>query len=124
VLAKQKISEIEKEGKRMVIKLHQDIFGKGPENVWIKVNRNVASFCLMGALTPLEEYLWQLPDGVEEVKKIRYKVYENIREEIFEQIYGICGVKVLNFTIKICENSQIIFGTTLFAENLEAIFEK
>jgi len=119
-----KISELEKEGKRLVIRLHQEVIGKGPENVWVKINRNVASFCLIGAFTPMEEYIWTLPGGIEQVKAMRYKIYESMQEELYKQVKNISGVKMLNLTMKICEHSQIIFGTALFAENLEAIFEK
>ncbi len=109
----------EKEIKKAMIKIHQETLGKGPEEAWIKINRNIGTFYYSGTLTRLEENLLLIPDGEEEVLRLRRMIIRQQNSFLCEEIKIVAGVEVKEITGKICVHNDIYFGTVLFDKSLE-----
>jgi len=56
-------ADLEKVIKRLLIRQHQEVFGKGHDEVWVKANRNLLTFYCGGVLTALEEFFLKSPGG-------------------------------------------------------------
>ncbi|MFZ7103626.1 MAG: Na-translocating system protein MpsC family protein [Peptococcaceae bacterium] len=113
------VAEIEREFRKSLINNHKKIFGKGPEEAWVKVNRNIITFSLNGAFSPLEEYLWTEPQGKQDVKIIRQKILEANKAFYIQQVEEICNSKFLTIVEGYCEKTKNIFGALLIEDDLE-----
>ncbi len=116
--AKTKAS-VEKELRRLITRFHHEIFGKGPEEVWVKIHLNVATFCCAKSLAPLEEYLLGVPGGEEEVLRLRQKIMGFANPRLCSEIERFSGVQVLRLTVDLCLKSNTMFGAVLFQQALE-----
>lgn len=110
---------VEKEIKRLLIKVHQEVFGRGPEEVWVKVNRNVVTFFCSQSLCQIEDFLLRIPDGAIEVKRIRNNIQKFINPRLYADIQSICGFKVEDVTVQMSIQANVLFGAIL----LEKAFE-
>lgn len=102
--------------KKLLIKVHRDVFGKGPEEVWVSVTRNVATFYCSNSLTALEEFLLTTPGGEDEVKHLRHKITKYISPTLYSELEKTCGITVLSMTMELCTRSRVLFGAILFQE--------
>lgn len=114
-MAKNKLF-CEKGIKRLIIKFHRDIFGKGPEEVWVSINRNIGTFYCSNSLTALEEFILSMPDGEEEIKRLRLRIAARIRPSFCCEVEKICSNIVLDITAQICLSSKGLFGAILFQD--------
>lgn len=110
---------LEKEIKKIMIKWHQQIFGKGPDEMWVKINRNLASFYCAKTMTNMEEFLLDIPDGETEVKRIRITLASAVKERLCSDIQSKCGVRVLDISWEFSISSNACFGTLLFQEDFD-----
>lgn len=110
---------LEKELKRVIIRFHQEIYGKGPEDIWVNIKHNIAAFHCSKSITAMEEFLLNIPGGDEEVVQLRKKIMTFIKPRLCSEIEIISGIKVLGMTEEICLKSKSFFGAILFAEHFE-----
>lgn len=104
----------EKVIKKLIIKVHREIFGKGPEEVWVSINRNVASFHCSKSLTALEKYLLKELNAKDEVERLRQVIMQHIYKSICSELQNACNNTVLGLTMKLCVDTDILFGAILF----------
>ncbi len=112
-------NKLENEIKRFIIRFHREVFGKGPKDVWVKINYNTATFYCFEPLTALEEFLLKIEDGEEEVTRIRKKIDDKVKTHICSELELLTGNKVLNIVSKICTNTNCIFGVIHFEQDIE-----
>ena len=110
---------IEKEIKRIITGLHKEVFGKGPEELWVKIHRNVATFSCTKTLTPLENYLQSTPEGDNEIARIRMTISKTAKTQLCSEIELACGLRVLGITDEIYICSDVLYGAILFQENID-----
>ncbi|MHB1127220.1 MAG: Na-translocating system protein MpsC family protein [Bacillota bacterium] len=115
---KRKIA-LEKEVKKIMTKIHQDIFGKGPDELWVKINNKVGSFYCSKTLTTMEEFLLSLPGGEEEVLRLRTTILKAIVSRLCSEIELMCSAKVLSVSAELCTQSNVFFGSILFQEDFD-----
>jgi len=115
----QNVTEAEKKIKRIIVKLHQDVFGKGPEQVWVKFNKNMVTFYCSQSLTDVEEFLLTIEGGEDDVKKIREKIFNSLENRFCMEITKACGADVLSLVGKTCMNSKSFYGTVLLEKDFE-----
>lgn len=113
------VVSFEKRLKKFIIKTHQDIFGKGPEEVWVKVHRNVATFYCSKSLTHMENFLLTTPNGENEVMRIRKNICNYIKPQVCSGIELANGIKVLGLTVELSISSNSMFGAILFQDCIE-----
>lgn len=113
---------VEKEIKRLMIKLHQEVFGKGPEEVWIKVNRNVVTFLCSQSLCQIEDFLLRIPNGEIEVKRIRNNIQEFLKPRLYSDIESICGFRVEDVTVQLSIQANVMFGAILLEKTFDEQF--
>ncbi|MBS3970061.1 MAG: DUF2294 family protein [Clostridia bacterium] len=112
-------SILEKKLKKLAVQLHLEYFGKGPEDVWVKIYRNVVSFYCSKTVTPLEETILKITNGKEEVLRIREKILEHIKPNLFSEIGKVSNNMVLSFTADLCIETKALHGSILFLHELE-----
>lgn len=113
------VFNMEKELKKLAVRLHIEYFGKGPEDVWVRTYKSVATFYCAKTITPLEETLLRITSGKEEVMRLRDKIYEYVKPQLFMEIEKVSGCKVLSFTADICVDTKVLHGSILFLENID-----
>lgn len=118
---KKNKAELEKQLRKLVIRIHQDIFGHGPSEVWVKINSNVGTFYCSGHLTRIEEYLLQMEGGEERIISLRKEIFQHARQRVCNEVEFITGVKVSGITVNFCSSSNASFGAILFDSNIEEI---
>lgn len=111
---------VEKEIKRLMIKVHQEVFGRGPEEVWVKVNRNVVTFFCSQSLCQIEDFLLRIPNGEIEVRRIRNNIQKFIKPRLYSDIQSICGFRVEDVTVQLSIQANVLFGAIL----LEKAFDE
>lgn len=96
--------------------IHKNIFGKGPEEVWVKVesDRNVICFTIKQTSLHIEEYLDGIPDLKEDWINLRKKIVKHEEKEIFAQFKKITGFKPIKLVIDFDTSTNITFGMFLF----------
>lgn len=107
---------LEKEIKKIFFKVHQEVFGKGPESLWIRIYQNAALFYIFKTLTKLEEFMVTMPGGIEEVYKLRATIIKNMKEILSVEIAAVSQVKVLGISMEFSLDSNVMFGAILFDE--------
>jgi len=112
-------SELEKELKKLAVQIHLKHYGKGPEEVWVKVHRNIVTFYCSKIITPLEDTLLRISGGREEVLRIREKIYAHIKPHLFLEVEKVSGCKVLSLAADICLETKSLHGSILFLQNIE-----
>ncbi len=115
----QPISNLEKELKKLIIKLHLEYFGKGPEDLWIRVHKNIATFYCYKTIIPMEETMLRISNGKEEVILIREKILNHIRPQLYSEIEKVTGCKVLSFSAGLCVEANALHGTILFLQDIQ-----
>ncbi|MDD4568912.1 MAG: Na-translocating system protein MpsC family protein [Tepidanaerobacteraceae bacterium] len=110
---------IERGIRRIITSLHQEVFGKGPEESWVKINKNIATFSCTRTLTPMEIFLLGTQDGKEEVKSLRIRISSAIKERLTTEIDVICGIKILSITDDIHIDSDTWFGAIILQSSIE-----
>lgn len=110
---------IEREIKRIITGLHQEVFGKGPEELWVKIHRNVATFSCTRTLTPLEKYLQSAPEGDKEITRIRMTISKTAKTQLCSEIELACGLRVLGITEEIHIDSDVLYGVILLQQNID-----
>jgi len=110
---------IERNVKRIITVLHQDVYGKGPEELWAKVNRNIVTFSCTRTLTPLEKFLLGTHDGKTQILNLRENVSRAIKDKLCREINVSCNVKVLSIVDEIEIDTDVWFGAILLSENVE-----
>jgi len=117
------IYDLEKEIRKYFIRTHIETFGKGPEDMWVKINRNIGTFFCSGTLTFLEENLRNLPDGPEELLRLRKKIFSSLEQRVLSDIESISGIKVLHVVFGLCMEENILYGAILFKDNVEDVLK-
>ncbi|MHB1404313.1 MAG: Na-translocating system protein MpsC family protein [Desulfitobacteriaceae bacterium] len=112
-------SVLEKDLNKLITKLHREIFGKGPDEVWVKIYRNVGTFSCVKSLTSLEEFLLTTPHGVDEVLRLRKVIAANIKSRFCSEVEALCGVKVVSVTGELCIQTNTLYGVILFQDEIE-----
>ena len=110
---------LEKELKRLIVRINREVYGKGPEDVWVQINYNIATFCCSKSLTHMEEFLLSVPGGEEEVLRLRKNVAGYIKPRLLSEIEIACGVKVLRLTADLCVRTKTLFGAILFQDGFD-----
>lgn len=105
---------LEKDIKKIFFKLHQEVFGKGPESLWVKIHQNAASFYIFKTLTKLEEFLVTMPGGIEEVHRLRATIIKNMKKILSVEITSVSQVKVIDISMEFSLESNVMFGVILF----------
>lgn len=107
-------SVLEREIKRIIVKLHQEIFGKGPEQLWVKIEQNICTFSCIKTLTPIEKFLLTTEDGLKQVVKLRAEISKAAIFKLRQEIELLCEVKILSTTSEICIEADTVYGAILF----------
>lgn len=112
-------SVLEKDLNKLITKLHREVFGRGPDEVWIKIHRNVGTFSCVKSLTSLEEFLLTTPHGVDEVLRLRQVIAANIKPRFCAEVESLSGVKVVSVTGKLSIETNTFYGAILFHDEIE-----
>jgi len=111
--------DVEREVRKIINRMHQEVLGKGPDQLWVKLNQNVGTFYCTKTLTPMEEFLLKTSDGKEKVLVLRKAIAEVACPRLSSEIELLCGTKVLSITGKLSVDTDAIFGAILFAEDFQ-----
>ncbi|WP_227763656.1 Na-translocating system protein MpsC family protein [Zhaonella formicivorans] len=117
-MAKNK-AELESALRRMLSRLHQEIFGKGPEGVWVKITQNVGTFYVSKTLTNMELFLLSVPGGEDEVLRLRGVIMKNIKPRLYSEIEHLGDVKVISIATELSIISNAFFGAILFDRSFD-----
>lgn len=112
-------SVLEKELNKLITKVHREVFGRGPDEVWVKIHRNVATFSCVKSLTAVEEFLLSTPQGVEEVLRLRKVIAAHIKSRFCAEVESLSGVKVVDVIGKLCIQTNTLYGAILFQEEMD-----
>jgi len=105
---------LEKEVRRIVIKLHQEIFGKGPDQLWVKVEQSVCMFSFFKTLTPMENFLLKTKGGSEQVQTLRKEILKAANIKLCQELELLHEIKILGDTSEICIETDSVHGAILF----------
>ncbi|MFA5537001.1 MAG: Na-translocating system protein MpsC family protein [Bacillota bacterium] len=105
---------LEKEAKRIIIRLHQEIFGKGPDQLWVKVEQNVCMFSFFKTLTPMENFLLKAKNGLEQVQKLRREILDATNARLCQELELLHEIKILSSTSEISIETDSVHGAILF----------
>ena len=107
-----------------MIKFEKDFMGRGPTEVKSYIIDDMILVRLKKVLTPAEERLAKMSDGLKLIKRTRVELLENSRElleKLINEITG-CQVKSLHTDISIKTGERIIIF--VLKNNLENRFKK
>lgn len=110
---------MERHIRRIITSLHQEVFGKGPEESWVKINKNIATFSCTKTLTSVENFLLGTKNGKEQVQSLRIKISSAIRERLITEIDIICDINVLSITDDVHIDSDTWFGAVILNKSIE-----
>jgi uncharacterized protein YbcI len=80
--------------RQTIIKVEQDLMGRGPTDVRALVARDMVVIRLKGVLTQAERRLAKNADGIEMVKRLRQTLMAQGKDRLCSEIATITGVKV------------------------------
>lgn len=115
----KQIPDLEVFLKKQAIKMHQEVIGKGPKEVWVKIHRNVATICSIGSLTHYELYLLRLENGKEMINELRRMVCKSLNSMFSRYIEETAGLKVSDVCWSFSINCDTLICNIIFNEDLE-----
>lgn len=104
---------LEKQLRKKIIKIHQDVIGKGPEDVKVLINHNVITFVCTKTLSQIELFLLKTEGGEQEIRELRVKIMEHLKPLITAYLEYRHGIKVLGLTIDVSISADALFGAVL-----------
>ena len=109
---------LESEIKRFIIRCHKEIFGKGPEETWVKINHNLATYYCANILTELEEFFIK-QDDEKDVAYLRKRAFALIKNRLVKELEQITEAEVLEVLQTVSINSKSVIGVIHFKINIE-----
>ena len=91
-------------------KIYKELFGKGPENVRLRISGDVVVIELSCFLRAAEiQLIRQQPQKARLVKAYRQAILESMKEEVLQRVESVLGCKVIRYLyeIDVLANSAI-----------------
>lgn len=114
------MSKKEHQFNEIVRKVRKDLFGKGPDFIKTIFVENMAITTLKGNLTPVEKFIIQGPEGLEQVHRARTKmIQEHYKQHKPVEMELLIQSKLLNLFSDINIEEDIAISVFLFEKSIE-----
>lgn len=112
------IAHLEKKMRLEIVDIYKNIYGKGPEEICVKVVRDMIVINVKQNSIYFEDFISKYSDLTDDWLNFRKKMAKNIETEIFSSIISVCGVKPQKMIIDFDIQKKIEFGVILMEEKL------
>jgi uncharacterized protein YbcI len=112
--------EMEAEISRTMVQFEIDYMGRGPKEARTHIIEDMVLVRLKGVLTPAEQQLTKIPDGIELIKKMRATLIETAKPLLYQVVADITGAKIVSLHTDI----STVLGERVMVFVLESDLEK
>ncbi len=106
------------ETKREFTKFHKVNFGKGPSLTSVSITENVLLIKYRDMFSPIEEVMLDLPEGIENVKRIREQILINKSSSFIDIIEKLINKNVKEIVTSLDANNGESYLFIIFYEDI------